>query len=215
MTELGNAAAETGPGGPRSTGFTTRGTVRRVSSYADGLRKWVQPAGPKEGQDPVRVSRVFVAMRRGVLAASPATLGLVPSERLPRVWAVLADLDVGPEVLTVACVADGTTSLYAGGGGAILGAGARSAVAAVAGQLLETAERVLDALPAADRIALPEAGSVAFLVLTWEGMRRLEVPEAVALDSKAGPPHELYVATRDVVAELRLADVARATLAPK
>lgn len=179
-----------------------------MTSYVDGLRRWVQPAGPKEGRDPVRVSRAHVALRRGILAASPAALGLVPSERLPRVWAVLADLEVDTDVVTIACVANGTASLYAGSGGAIQGAGAQPAVRAAAGLLLEAAERALDALPAADRIALPAQGSVAFLVLTWEGMRRLEVTAAEALDSTAGPAHELYVATRDVVAELRLADAA-------
>ena len=137
-----------------------------MTSSVDGLRRWVQPAGPKEGRDPVRVSRAYVALRRGVLAASPAALGIVPSERLPRVWAVLADLEVGAEAATVACVADGTASLYTGTGGGILGAGAQPAVRAAAGLLLEAAERALDALPAAERIALPAQGSVAFLVLT-------------------------------------------------
>lgn len=180
--------------------------------YFDSLRKWVQPAGPKEGRDPVRVSRAYVALRRGILATSPAALGLAPSERLPRVWAVLVDLEVDAEAVTVACVADGTASLYTGTGGAILGAGTQAAVAAAAGLLLEAAERVLDALPAADRIALPAAGSLAFLVLTYDGMRRLEVPEAEARDSAAGAAgaaHELYVATRNVVAELRLAESPR------
>ena len=180
-----------------------------MSPYFDSMRKWVQPAGPKEGADPVRVSRAYVALRRGVLAASPAALGIVPSERLPRVWAVLADLEVGAEAATVACVADGTASLYTSSAGGILGAGAEPRVASAAGQLLEVAERVLDALPVADRIALPPAGSVAFLVLTWEGMRRLEVPEAEA-QGKAGmgAAQELYAAARDVVAELRLVDAA-------
>ena len=178
-----------------------------MTSSVDGLRRWVQPAGPKEGRDPVRVSRAYVVLRRWVLAASPAALGLVPSERLPRVWAVLADLEAGTDVVTIACVANGTTSLYAGSGGAILGAGAQPAVRAAAGLLLEAAERVLDALPAADRIALPPAGSVAFLLRTYDGMRRLEVTAAEALGS-TGAAHELYVATRDVVAELRLAESA-------
>jgi len=178
-----------------------------MTSYFDGMRKWVQPAGPKEGRDPVRVSRAHVALRRGILATSPAALGIAPSERLPRVWAVLADLEAGADVMTVACVADGTASLYTGSGGGILGAGAEPRVASAAGQLLDVAERVLEALPPADRIALPATGSVAFLVLTYEGMRRLEVPEAEAQGS-TGAAHELYVATRDVVAELRLADAA-------
>lgn len=185
-----------------------------MSPYFDSMRKWVQPAGPKEGRDPVRVSRAYVALRRGVLATSPAALGLAPSQRLPRVWAVLVDLEAGAEAVTVACVADGAASVYTGSGGGILGSGAAARVSAAAGRLLEVVEQVLDALPTADRIALPPAGSVAFLVLTYDGMRRLEVPAAEAQGSAAGgagaadAAHELYAAARDVVAELHLVDAA-------
>lgn len=179
-----------------------------MTSYFDTIRKWVQPAGPKEGRDPVRVSRAFVALRRGVLAESPAHLGLAPTERLPRVWAVLVDHEAGAEVVTVTCVADGTTNLYSGSGGGIIGAGSVASVAAAAGSLLDVAERVLDALPAADKVALPAEGSVAFLVITYEGMHRVEVPDADAQLASAGAAHELYLATQDVVTEVRLADAA-------
>ena len=176
--------------------------------YFDAMRKWVQFAGPKEGRDPVRVSRAFTALRRSVLAASPADFGLAPSERLPRVWAVLVDLEVGADVAALACVADGSTSLYWGSGGGILGEGSGQPVAAAATRLLEVAERVLDVLPEADRIALPVTGSLAFLVLAYEGMRRLEVAEAETLKAGPGAAHELHVATQDVIAALRLADAA-------
>lgn len=176
--------------------------------FFDSVRKWVLPAGPKEGRDPVGVSRAFVALRRRVLAESPADLGLAPSERLPRVWAVLVDYAAGANVVTVTCVADGTTSLYSGVGGGIVGAGSVPAVAAAAGSLLDVAERVLDALPAADKVALPPVGSVAFLVMTYGGMHRIEVPEAEVMEVAAGSVHELYVATGDVVTELRRADAA-------
>lgn len=172
--------------------------------YFDNVRKWVLPAGPKEGRDPVGVSREYIAMRSRVFAVSSADLGLTPTERLPRVWAVLVDLP-SERVTTVVCVADGTASLYAAGGGAIIGDGTIAAVTDAAARLLDTAERVLGGLPAGTSIGLPARGSAAFTVLTYDGMRRLEVAESEALGPAVGAVRDLYAATREVVSELRLA----------
>src|SRR5690349_21835458 len=56
----------------------------------------------------------------------------------------------------------------------------------------------------------PTAGHVAFVVLTFDGMHRLEVPERDAM-TVAGAAHDLYVAAQGVVAELRKADANRPT----
>jgi hypothetical protein len=172
--------------------------------YFDSFRKWVLPAGPKEGRDPVGVTREYIAMRSRVFATSPADLGLVPTERLPRVWAVLVDLP--SERVTVVCVADGTTSLYATGGGVISGDGTMAALTDAATRLLDTAERALGGLPAGTSIGLPARGSAAFTVFTYDGMRRVEVAESEALGPAVGAVQDLYAATREVVTELRQAN---------
>jgi hypothetical protein len=176
-----------------------------MSRYTDQLRKLAGPAGPLEGRDPVRASRTYVALRSRVLAATPAELGIVPSESLPRVWAVIADLPQDEVRVTVVAVADGTTSLYLSTGGWIIGAGSRPAVAAAGQGLLEAAEGALDALSVATNVALPPTGSLSFMVVAYDGIRRVELPddEAAAADDMM---RDLCRATREVVTQLQLAE---------
>lgn len=172
--------------------------------YFHSIRRWVLPSGPREGRDPVGVTRAYIAIRSRVFAASPADLGLTPTERLPRVWAILVDLP--SERVTLVCVADGTTSLYAAGGGVIIGDGTVVALTDAAARLLDTAERVLGGLPVGTSIGLPARGSAAFTVFTYDGMLRVEVAESEALGPAVGAVGDLYAATRAVVTELRLAN---------
>lgn len=162
---------------------------------------------PADGPAPGGVDPTYLALRGRLLGTSPSELGLVPTGRLPRVWAVLADLSVGGAFATVVGIADGTTSMYTSTGGGIIGAGSRPEVAAVTARLLEAAERCLDAMTAADTAdlaALPAVGHVAFVALTRGAMRRVEVPEDEAQE-RPGPAHDLYLATHDVITQLRLA----------
>jgi hypothetical protein len=151
---------------------------------------------------PDRPDPTYLALRARLLATTPETLGLVPTERLPRVWAVLADLRAGGGIVTVVTVADGTTSLYTSRGGGIIGAGTRPAVAAASARLLEACEAGLDRIPAVSEAALPPRGRVAWTVLTRAGMRRLTAREPSPADGQE-LALTLFLATHDVIAALR------------
>ena len=151
---------------------------------------------------------VYLGLRGQLLKASPSDIGLAPFPERPRVWAVLMDLAVREHHATIVGVADGTTSLYTSVGGGMLGSGMLPDVREATTRLLDTAERRLDDVAAADEAPLPAAGHVAFVVLAFDGMHRLEVPERDAM-TVAGAAHDLYVAAQAVVAELRKADANR------
>ena len=145
---------------------------------------------------------VYRGLRGHLLTAVPAALGLAPSARRPRVWAVLMDLAVRDQHATIVGVADGTTSLYTSTGGGMLGGGRLPAVREATERLLDLAEARLDDVPPATETPLPAAGHVAFVILTFDGRRRLEVPERDAM-TVAGAAHDLYVAAQAVVTQLR------------
>jgi hypothetical protein len=165
-------------------------------------------AGASHGPDPI-----YLALRNRLLSTSPAALGIEPTDRLPRAWAVLADLPAGDGMVTVVVVADGTTSLYTSRGGGIIGAGSRPEVAAASANLLATCEGALDGLPQAAAVSLPPPGHVAWTVLARDGNHRLEALEAEAeAEATAGGPGvagSLFVATHAVITALRLAEVKR------
>ena len=99
--------------------------------------------------------------------------------------------------------------MYTSTGGGIIGAGSRPPVAAATARLLDVAEGVFDALPQADAYPLPARGHVAFVVLGYDGFRRMEQAER-GLRPGDGPAGALYAAMQDVIAALRAADPAGA-----
>ncbi len=145
---------------------------------------------------------VFLGLRGQLLGADPGSLRLAPSAGRAHVWAVLMDLAVRDQHATIVGVADGTTSLYTSTGGGMLGAGRVPAVREATTHLLDLAEQHLDQVPPATEAPLPSLGNVAFVVLTFEGMRRLELPERDAM-TIAGAAHDLYVAAQAVVGQMR------------
>ncbi|HEX9483399.1 MAG TPA: hypothetical protein VF929_02420 [Gemmatimonadaceae bacterium] len=85
------------------------------------------------------------------------------AEGQPRSVVVLLMETAYPKaVATLACFADGTTSLYFSTGGGMLGAGQHESVRAAASAFLATATRDAALLVEANEHPLPEAGHVRF-----------------------------------------------------
>jgi hypothetical protein len=118
------------------------------------------------------------------------------------------DLSVRDQFATLVGVADGTTSLYTSVGGGMLGGGRVAGVREATDGLLDVAERVLDDVPPATATPLPGTGHVAFVVLAFDGLHRLEVAERDAM-TVPGPAHDLYLAAQGVIGQLRQVDAKR------
>ena len=118
----------------------------------------------------MEVASVYLELRDAITRVSPVEHGLAPTADLPRVWGVLVDVGLPPGLVTVVAIADGTTSLYLGNGGATVGVGVLPQVADPARALMAAVESVADQLPDGWDITPPPAGWVQVIALTFSGM---------------------------------------------
>lgn len=97
-------------------------------------------------------------LSRQMIAALPPKPGAVRG--------VVMDWNLGDGVATLVAIDDGTVSLYMGGGGGIIGAGMKPAVAIAARRFLAEADRVRGDFGTPTNGVLPGRDSVTFYVLT-------------------------------------------------
>lgn len=149
---------------------------------------------------------------REVLLASKATdYGLTPTPELPHVWAALMELQVSGTVVSLVAVADGSTSMYFGNGGGILGGNAHEKVRAANRKFLAGVERffVAKAFVARDRPVDVMKGAVAFAVLTHDGLVVARDTED-RLKTKVSPLWPLFFLGHALIAALRVSTEGKA-----
>ncbi len=156
---------------------------------------------PPEGNQPPPTDMGRV-LRRNMLTADPIAAGLAPSAAFPRVYGVLMDWPVGGgDIATVASLADGNASLYTTASFGIIGGFAYDAVRENAIEVVRIAERHYDAAAPTDTFDYPPSDHVRFYLLTFEGVRLLDV-EASRLQGDHTLT-ELFHQAQRVLTELR------------
>ena len=145
---------------------------------------------------------IYSELRDQALSVDPTEIGVAPSDDHPNVWGVVMDLGYPEGTATLVGLSDGSTSLYTSSGGGVIGGGDHSTVAEATLRWLRVAEDMLAALEPATEFPLPDAGDVAFTVLTYSGRYRASAPEA-ALGAGDAPLSPLFYAGHDVITELR------------
>lgn len=152
---------------------------------------------------------IFTKLRGQILALTPDQLKLAPTTDLPHVWAAFMDLGVSDSVASLLASAEGTSSLYFGTGGGIIGAGKHPQVKAANRRFLVALDAALDALAPMTEAALPETGHIRFAALTYDGLRGAD---AVEDELKAGghPLAKSFLAGHELIAYLRAASEAAA-----
>lgn len=151
---------------------------------------------------------VYGGMRRLVLGLKPESLGLAPTAELPNVYAAIFDVAMAHGSVTVACVVDGSTSLYTSSGGGIIGAGGHAVAVDANRHLLRSIERVLDAFEPTTDAPVPSAGRSALVACTYGGLRRIEGAEPDVY-GEGFPPRAAFVAAQGVITAIREVDAAR------
>ena len=142
-------------------------------------------------------------LRDRALTTSAADLGFTPSLEHPNVFGVVMDIGHPDALITLVSFVDGSTSLYFGSGGGIIGAGEHEPVRQATRALLARAERDLEAFQAADEPRLPAIGAVRFHVRTYRGARSAEAPEAqLVLGSHA--LSAVFIAAHAVITAVRV-----------
>jgi hypothetical protein len=145
----------------------------------------------------------YQGLRNMVLTLQPASVGIEPVAPLERVWGALTEIGFHNGCATIVSLADGTTSMYTSAGGGVIGAGQHERPAAASRQYLLQLQGQLDLFAPAEACTLPGDGAVAFVVLTYDGVRRAESTTARLADP-AEPLHGLWIAANRVITEIRL-----------
>lgn len=154
------------------------------------------------------VNPVYLNMRKIVLTIDPASQGIAPSAELPNVYGACLDWAVDDGVASVACLADGSTSLYTSFGGGIIGGGTHAPVIAANRRLLVAIERALDAFEPVTEAPLPAPGELALVACTYGGWRRA-TGSAEELSAGRHRAAAAFAAAQLVIGALREVEAAR------
>lgn len=152
---------------------------------------------------PLKPAQIYQNLRRAILELEPAEAGLTPTPAAPLVWGVLMETDYSPNVATLVCLADGTTSLYFSSGGGILGSGRHGAVAQATQAVIREAEQHFEKMTPASAFPLPAAGCVQFTILGYSGKWIVSALEAQLANGRH-PFSSLFNRAQQVITQIRL-----------
>jgi hypothetical protein len=146
---------------------------------------------------------IYIEMRKQVLTLVPNEVGIVQSQEIPNVWGVLMEMGYPKAVVTLVSLADGTTSLYFGNGGGIIGGGEYPAVAKASKTLVSHSEKYFKSIIPTTSFPLPSLGRVKFYILTFEGVFTADGEEK---DLGKGQHNlsPLFYSGQEVITQLRL-----------
>jgi hypothetical protein len=143
-------------------------------------------------------------LRTTILTSPASKFGITPLAS--GVWGVLMEFAVADSWVTLVAVLDGTTSLYFGGGGGIVGSGQKDPVRRANKHLLEAAGSFDGALKKTDVFPTPTAGHVHFYVLKADGVYASADVDEAALREYKDDLAPLYCDAQDVITQIRLAN---------
>jgi hypothetical protein len=140
-------------------------------------------------------------LRRMAFARTAQELGLNATDTGP-VWGVIMEIGFSEALVSLVVFAEGSTSLYFGNGGGIIGAGEHASVRKAAGALLSVASINLKDMTDVKSPELPQVGEVRFYSLTYTGIR-----SASAIEDELGAGghrlSQLFYAAQNVITAVR------------
>lgn len=145
-----------------------------------------------------------VDLRARLVRSSPTEFGLKPTVELPRVWAALMDVGVPKGAASIVAVADGSASMYTSVGGGMIGVGEHPSGREAAMHFLKAVESLLDLMPAASDLPLPQSGEYALVALTHDGTPRRVVTAEKNLQDRTHPLFAAFDAGQDLITAMRL-----------
>lgn len=159
---------------------------------------------PQRSVPPIPIpAPIYTQLRNRILSLSPAEIGIKPTAELPNVWGVLMELGFPNGAAILVCLAEGTTSLYFGSGGGILGSGCLESVAKASRAFMAVAEGSSQQMDATDVFPLPRISKVRFYVLAFGEALTSEVDEAV-LNRGKHALSRLFFYGQEVITQIRL-----------
>lgn len=126
-----------------------------------------------------------------------------PEHEHPDVYGLVVDIPAEGGYVTVAALADDTTSMYTSVGGGIIGSGATDSVAHANHRLLAEVQGRLDRFAEGDDGGLPGPGIVRLHVLTAGDRLGADVPEDAFWGAEAHELTPVIAAVQDMVTAMR------------
>lgn len=153
-----------------------------------------------ESADPLET---YLNLRSHILETNPNDVGIKSTEEIPNVWGVLMEFWISENTVTLACLADGTTSLYFSNGGGIIGSGEIEEVAEAAKIFVAAAEKYIIMMDSTNEFPLPDKEKMQFYVLTYSDAYRNDEDEdkLISGDDEFSP---LFFAASEVITQVRL-----------
>ena len=142
-------------------------------------------------------------MRKQLLHGSPTEFGIDVKTMHKGVWGTLMETSFPEGTATLVCLCDGTTSLYMGRGGGIIGGQAHENVRAAGAKFLDLAGDYVQSMSKAELYPMPDVGRVRFYIMTSSGVFTADENEQVLGEGK----HRLsllFYAGHEVIGQLRM-----------
>ena len=137
-----------------------------------------------------------------MLSQDPTEIG-VTAETFPYpVFGILMETGIAEGTFTLACLADGTTSLYLSDGSGTIGGGHHDAVRRAAEYLLAGAQHYYAQADSVSTHPTPEVGMVIFYFLGFDGVRAYGAPEEELVEGR-DELSQLFLAGHGVLTALR------------
>ncbi len=146
---------------------------------------------------------IYIDMRNRVITLDPKDIGIKPTKETPNVWGILMETGYSAAVITLLSLADGTTSLYFGNGGGIIGGGEHENVLKRTKAFIVTAEKYFQQMIPTDMFPLPLVGRVKFYVFAFSGVYTADADEN-ELGERKHALSPLYDSGQEVITQLRL-----------
>lgn len=168
--------------------------------------KLLGKSGPPEND-------VYHRLRTRALNVTTAALGLEPDPKAP-IHAVIMETGYPEVIATVACLRDGTVSLYLSTGGGVIGGGENESVRSACFEMLSiTNKYAQDFIAACEPVStfpLPRQGEVFFYLITSDGAYQARCMED-ALAEQRDPFSALFNNCHAVMTEVREIEETRNT----
>jgi hypothetical protein len=149
-----------------------------------------------------RTAEIFRKLRDQVLELSVKDVQGAP---LPTgVFGALMEFNAGETWVSLVAILDGTTSLYFGSGGGIIGAGKSEMVRKANHLFLQVAGQFVNRFLITQSYPTPEPDKARFYLLTSDGVRASDEVDESALQERGNELFPLYVAAQNVITQIRL-----------
>ena len=148
------------------------------------------------------------ALREQAFTISAQDVHAAPGAGHRRVCAMFMESRVSRVAVSLICFTDGTTSLYFGNGGGIIGAGGHEAVRAAADRFITDGESFLPSFEPTVEYPLPAEGRILFYARTFDGLMMASADEKT-LGQQRHLLSPLFLSAHAVISAIRESDAVK------